>query len=582
MNLIFYTALFAATATAIWPIPTTYTHGNKVLWIDESVEITYNGAGQEVSFYTAPPHPLEEATYHYQTHLKPYGYGQDSHQSSSSPTQRIVSTAIERTYDTIFRKNFVPWKFNPRFSNFEPDGSAEKVSIRTIALKQNGTDPEDVLKPATGSVDESYALTVSEAGDVSITAANSIGLAHGLTTFTQLFYKHTNGCVYTKLSPVSITDKPVFPWRGLNVDTSRTFKPLDDLFRTIDTLAYSKFNRLHWHITDSQAWPLELPSMPEVADKGAYIEFQKYSPEDVRAVQEYGALLGVEVIMEIDQPGHTASIWYSHPELIAAYEVLPNWNTYAAEPPSGTLKLNSTDVYAFLEKLFDDLLPRLEPFTSYFHLGGDEVNKNAYNLDDTVRSNDSAVLQPLMQKFMDRNMKQVKDAGFTPLVWEEMLLDWNLTLPSDTIVQSWQGDENVATIATKGHKVIAGDYELWYLDCDYCYPRHNWRVMYAYNPLENVPANATHLVLGGETHIWSEQTDSINLDRMVWPRACAAGEVLWSGAKDAQGQNRSQVEASPRLSEMRERLVARGVMAEPIQMPYCIMNGDSNSPACAL
>jgi len=102
--------------------------------------------------------------------------------------------------------------------------------------------------------------------------------------------------------------------------------------------------------------------------------------------------------------------------------------------------------------------------------------------------------------------------------------------------------------------------------------------MYAYDPLSNIPSNLTHLVLGGEVHIWSEQTDPVNLDRQVWPRACAAAEVLWSGAKDAQGRNRSQIAASPRLAEMRERLVARGVMAEPVQMPFCTMNGTQ----CAL
>jgi hexosaminidase len=593
MKLLSYLPFFAATASAIWPIPSTYTHGEGVLWVDQSVQFTYNGA-EQVS-QSIKPLPNEDTTHHYQANLGSHGhYGSQNITSS----QRIVTNAISRTVKTLFEQSFVPWKFHPRFSDFEPD-TASKVSIKTVALQQNGTDPEDILKPATGSVDESYALTVSETGDVTITAVTSIGLAHGLTTFTQLFYEHTSGCVYTTLAPVSITDAPKFAWRGLNLDTSRTFKSMDDIYRTIDALAYSKFNRLHWHITDSQSWPLELPSMPEVADKGAYVDFQKYSPEDVYAVQEYGALVGVEVIMEIDQPGHTASIWFSHPELIAAFEILPNWDTYAAEPPSGTLKLNSTAVYDFLEELFDDLLPRLKPLTSYFHLGGDEVNKNAYNLDDTVNSNESSVLQPLMQKFMDRNMAQITAAGFTPLVWEEMLLDWNLTLPSATIVQSWQSDANVALIASKGYRVIAGNYNYWYLDCgsgqwldftpgasseqfwpynDYCFPRHNWRVMYSYDPLAGVPANETHLVIGGETHIWSEQTDSVNLDRMVWPRACAAAEVLWSGAKDASGQNRSQIEASPRLSEMRERLVARGVAAEPIQMPFCTMNGTQ----CAL
>ena len=160
---------------------------------------------------------------------------------------------------------------------------------------------------------------------------SSIGLLYGLTTLTQLFYKHTCGGVYTTMAPVEITDAPRFPWRGLNVDTSRTFKPMSDLYAMIDALSYNKMNRLHWHITDAQAWPLEIPSMPELADKGAYISFQKYSPEDVRAIQEYGALLGVEVVMEIDQPGHTSSIWFAYPELIAAFNVQPNWDDYAAE-----------------------------------------------------------------------------------------------------------------------------------------------------------------------------------------------------------------------------------------------------------
>ena len=102
--------------------------------------------------------------------------------------------------------------------------------------------------------------------------------------------------------------------------------------------------------------------------------------------------------------------------------------------------------------------------------------------------------------------------------------------------------------------------------------------MYSYDPLSGVPKDLQHLVLGGETHIWSEQTDTVNLDPMVWPRTCAVGEVLWSGAKDEHGQNRSQITASPRLSEMRERLVARGLRADAIQMPFCTQNGTQ----CAL
>ena len=109
---------------------------------------------------------------------------------------------------------------------------------------------------------------------------------------------------------------------------------------------------------------------------------------------------------------------------------------------------------------------------------------------------------------------------------------------------------------------------------DYCSPYKNWRLVYSYDPLSGVPSNATQLVLGGEMSIWSEQTDPVNLDTTIWPRLSAAAEVLWSGAKDPQtGLNRSQIDAAPRLSEMRERLVARGVRAAPVQMPFCTQNG---------
>lgn len=499
--------------------------------------------------------------------------------------------AVERTYKTLFTKNFVPWKFHNRTSDFEPSPEEEKTFVRSITLQRNESEPEDILRPGVGSVDESYTLDMTEIGEVMITGVSSIGILYGLTTFTQLFYQHTNGDTYSPLAPVHIEDAPKFPWRGLNIDTSRTFKPMDDMYRQIDALSYNKMNRLHWHVTDSQSWPLEVPALPELAKRGRYVKHQTYSPEDVEAIQAYGALLGVEVVMEVDMPGHTSSIWYSYPDLIAAFNILPYTGTYANQPPTGTLKLNSTAVYDFLQTLLADLLPRLSPYTQTFHLGGDEVNTQSYLFDDTVNSNLTSVLQPLMQAFTDRNLDQLSTQNFTPIVWEEMLLTWNLTLPPQTIVQSWQSDGALAEIVSKGYRGLAGNYNYWYLDCgrgqwlnfpqsvseqfwpylDYCDPYKNWRLVYSYDPLTGIPEENHHLVIGGEVHIWSEQTDTVNLDDMVWPRAAAAAEVLWSGAKDEEGRNRSQVLAAPRLSEMRERLVARGVRAYPVQMPFCLM-----------
>ena len=139
----------------------------------------------------------------------------------------------------------------------------------------------------------------------------------------------------------------------------------------------------------------------------------------------------------------------------------PDWNTYANEPPSGQLKLNDSAVYAFLETLWGDLLPRVEPYTAYFHTGGDEVNANVYVLDEGVRSNETAVLRPLLQELIDFNHERVRGAGLTPVVWEEQLLVWNLTLGADVVVQTWLSDESLAQTVALGHRALFGNYDYW-------------------------------------------------------------------------------------------------------------------------
>jgi hexosaminidase len=104
---------------------------------------------------------------------------------------------------------------------------------------------------------------------------------------------------------------------------------------------------------------------------------------------------------------------------------------------------------------------------------------------------------------------------------------------------------------------------------DYCSPVKNWRLAYSYDPFAGVSDDLKHLVVGGEVHLWSEQADGVSVDDMLWPRASAAGEVMWSGRQDATGTNRSQLDAAPRLAEMRERMALRGINLGPVQMVYC-------------
>jgi hexosaminidase len=257
------------------------------------------------------------------------------------------------------------------------------------------------LTPRAGEVDESYTLFIpSGSCEGRITANSSLGVLWALQSLNQLFYTHTSGDIYSPHAPISIRDEPAFAHRGLNMDLSRHYFPKDALLRVIECLSWQKFNRLHLHITDSQSWPLEVPSLPELAFFGAYSPHLSYSAEDLDEILGYAANRGVQAYLEIDLPGHTQSIAYSHPELIVAANIQPNWYDYANQPPSGQLKLNNTHVTKFVRRVLRDVLPRTGCASEYFHSGGDEINANVYALDPGVKSNDSKVIQPYLQKFV--------------------------------------------------------------------------------------------------------------------------------------------------------------------------------------
>src|SRR5262249_53405292 len=156
------------------------------------------------------------------------------------------------------------------------------------------------------------------------------------------------------------------------LDTARSFYPVADILRTIDGIAWSKMNRFHIHVTDAQSWPIEIPALPELSEKGAFRPDYTYSPEDIERIQAYGAVRGVEVYFEIDMPGHISSVAFSHPELVVAFDEQP-FTWWCNEPPCGTFKLNDTAVDTFLDTLMDDLLPRIGAYSAYFHTGGDEL-----------------------------------------------------------------------------------------------------------------------------------------------------------------------------------------------------------------
>ena len=424
---------------AFWPQPRQCTHGGSVLWLSPDLELKVSKGWSpdcRETWYEdlRSTEAYEESSRRcliltpYMSHFRPHTHDYATENSIDTPLD-ILEKAFDRMKNRLFNQNFIPYKMYPRNAQFEPDLQEHNVRITRVLVKL----PKD--SPPQRVSSEAYHIDMDVKGLVCINAISHNGAIHAMDTFAQAFYVHSKSKQpYTSLAPLKIKDAPFFEHRGLNLDISRNWVPPESVLRTIEAMGFNKLNRLHLHASDSQSWPLEIPSLPTLAKEGAYRQDQVWTAKDLEMVQLHGKYHGVEVYLEIDMPGHTGAIFHAFPDLITAYDQRP-WNKYAAEPPSGQLRLNSPDVKSFLETLLGDLLPRIHGFSKRFHLGGDELNTRAYALDPTVRSSDKEVIRPLLQKFFDHVVGTVEAEGMTPYVWQEMLLDWDLKFPESTVFQ---------------------------------------------------------------------------------------------------------------------------------------------------
>ncbi|BGP12495.1 Glucosamine-6-phosphate isomerase (Glucosamine-6-phosphate deaminase) (GNPDA) (GlcN6P deaminase) [Rhodosporidiobolus nylandii] len=434
--------------------------------------------------------------------------------------------------------------------------------------------------------EESYTLTVpshpggkGSSGDVVATlAANTtLGLVRGLQTFTQLVYAlPSTGERYIPNAPLDIFDKPAFPHRALMLDTARNFFAVEDILRTLDAMASVKLNTFHWHATDSQSWPLFVPAFPDLSAWGAYSSAQVYSWHDVLRVQDYAGALGIAVMLEIDMPGHTASVSPAFPDYIACPAASP-WATYANEPPTGQLRLGDDASLDFAKQVVQSVTSMARG--PYFSTGGDEVNEACYLEDPVVSAaleDQSKTIDELLGDFIDGLHGAVRDAGKIPVVWEEMVLNHDLLLGNDTVVLVWVSSslhqDSIVSVAEEGYRIIHAASDYFYLDCgqggwvgnnvagnSWCDPFKTWQKMYSFDPLQagTLTEWQQSLVMGGEALLWTEQTSAESFESVVWPRAAAAAEVFWTGGSLEDG-SRNVSEALPRLHDWRYRAVARG------------------------
>lgn len=253
--------------------------------------------------------------------------------------ERALTQAFDRVKRSLFDSNIVPDKFHARGKHFEPGIADRSISVTEVSIEIRASLTADSAKEEVR--DEAYELDIDARGTTNIRCTTYNGAIHALGAFCQLFYAHLQGSsfVYTPCAPVSIRDRPSFQHRGLSLDIARNRLPPKTMTRVIDAMSLSRLNKLHLHAWDSQSWPIEIPSLPELATQGAYHPSQIWNVQDLARVQRYGLERGVEVYFEADLPGHTASVHHAYPELITGYNMQP-WPRWCVEPPSGQLKLD--------------------------------------------------------------------------------------------------------------------------------------------------------------------------------------------------------------------------------------------------
>ncbi|KAK7680268.1 hypothetical protein QCA50_016778 [Cerrena zonata] len=320
------------------------------------------------------------------------------------------------------------------------------------------------ITEAIESRSESYTLSIPNRGQARLTANSTLGLFRGLATFEQLWYTLDQE-KYLTSAPIEIVDEPAFPYRSFSLDTARNFYPVSDILRTLDAMSWVKMSTLYWHVADSQSFPLSIPAFPELASKGAYSQEEIYSVDDVKEIVHYANTRGIDVVMELDTPGHTTAIGSAHPEHVACPNKSP-WSKYANEPPAGQLRIASDATVEFTKQVFKSVLSMMtSPLMS---TGGDEVNLPCWEEDEETMADleeKNITIGEALNEFVVAIQGVLKENGKIPFIKSDMILTHNVPVTNDTVAVVWQSSADAVGIAERGLRFIHQPSNYFYLDC---------------------------------------------------------------------------------------------------------------------
>ena len=453
---------------------------------------------------------------------------------------------------------------------------------------------------------EEYSITISE-HNILISGGDYGGVFNGVVTLLQLLpeevFSHSLQLPAT-IECCTIKDAPRYPHRGFMLDPCRTWMTKEAIMDYIDLLALHKINNLRLHLPDDEAWRLEIKSHPELAEVGGfrggdspiwprYGKWNErwggyYTQDDMREIIAYAAVRNIEVIPEIDLPGHSLCMATMHPEILCNYE--PNksrafgYDTRSAFCP--TKEANY--------ELLDDILKEVcELFpTSYIHIGGDEVDMSQWrrcpDCQAFMRKNGMANESELQRYFMSRLTEILAKYGKQPAVWNEAIEGGKLA--DDTRVYGWEGIKECRTSAREGYSTVVMPGQYFYFDMKQTprEPGHDWAAIFDYTKVYNFTLAGVGFteeesknVLGFEASFFSEAYASRNpesaryLHYMTFPRLLALAEICWvdSDERDVDAFYTKMVRHYDRLDRMG---VAYRLMPPKVEFANGMLSASTN------
>jgi hexosaminidase len=414
---------------------------------------------------------------------------------------------------------------------------------------------------------DEYHLSIS-AEVIKITGNNARAVFYGLQTLAQWIQPQFKNAKKTYTVPAAeIIDYPRFSYRGMHLDVARHFMPVPVVKKYIDWLARYKYNVFHWHLTEDQGWRIEIKKYPLLTTVGAWRNGTIigrfpgsgndglkhggfYTQDEIKEVVKYAADKHIDVIPEIEMPGHSSAAIAAYPQLSCFPDADTKWPEASAwngakkgkqvQQTWGVFEdvfCPSEYTFKFLEDVIDEVVA-LFP-ASYIHIGGDECPKEAWKK--------SAFCQQLMKEkglkdehelqsyFIQRMEKYINSKGKKIIGWDEILEGG---LAPNATVMSWRGEEGGIAAAQQKHDVIMTPGEWCYFDHSQSKNEDSVTIggyttlekVYSYEP---VPAaltgDAAKYVLGAQANVWTEYIKyPTKLEYMIFPRMMALSEVLWT------------------------------------------------------